>query len=181
MNIKKTVKSFVTHLFCIPFFSFKYKEEIENDIGAESEAVDEVSKEDRNRFFEEIRIQWQSTVEDTRIAKNQQWMTIYYGFLLQFAFIYMISEDPNRETYKWFLIIPVIICAYIVCIFQKKMQEYRQLIVDIQKNFTSSFRNIVKPLYDKRKGYLCFWYGSVIPVAMTLLLVLVTLLAIIKY
>ncbi len=146
METKKTTRSFVTRLFCFRLFSSRSKEEVETSKKEEAKSENsekEESEDDKNRFFEECRLEWKSTIEDLRIAKNQQWLTIYYGFLLQFALIYIfigkLGTMTNRYILLMVLFVVFIAVLWISHIFQKNIREYRELIIDIEKNLTRSF------------------------------------------
>lgn len=140
---------------------------------------EDVQEKERERFFEECWLKWKSTVEDIRIAKSQQWMTINYGFLLQFALMYLIKNYPE----KWLLHFPLLIFIIVVVIFyifQKNMREYRDLIIRLEKKFTKESRDLVDDFYQRRPSYFSFWYGSSIPIMMLFVFGAITALMIIK-
>jgi len=67
METKKTTRSFVTRLFCFRLFSSRSKEEVETSKKEEAKSENsekEESEDDKNRFFEECRLEWKSTIED---------------------------------------------------------------------------------------------------------------------
>ena len=116
-----------------------------------------MSNEDR--AHSEFLAQWQVAIEDIRIAKRQQWLTMFYGISVQSGIIIFLNKMTERSkpiilsSNEKFVFIMLSIVTFLILpsflfYFQHVQQTCRKTILKIQPSFTPDFHQ-AGLVYDK--------------------------------